>query len=276
MQEHTAAFRNRDGQRIHTISWLPDSDPKAVVVLVHGIAEHSGRYRHVADYLTTHGYAIAALDHRGHGQSEGLRAYFNTFDEPVTDLTSYVEQVKAENPGKKVFMYGHSMGALISLLYILRNQSELTGWISSGIPLHLDQAAAAWIVVSGLVAARFVPKLPVFPVNSSTISHDPQVVQSYDHDPLNYRRPTRVGMAAGIVNSSRQARDEVHRLTLPVLIMHGGADPICPSGGSQYLYDCISSSDKTLKLYEGMYHEIHNEIDRDTVLNDVRAWLDVH
>lgn len=276
MKPETTSFLNQDGQRIHTIHWLPVGEIKAVIILVHGIAEHSARYQHVAEYLSQHGYAVYALDHRGHGLSEGLRTYFDTFEQPVADLEHYVEQVKTAQPGKKLFMYGHSMGSLISLLYILKHQVELAGWISSGSPVNLDEAVSPIVVSAGLFVARIAPKLRLFPVKSKGISHDPQIVAAYDSDPHIDRRPVRTGMAAGIVKNGRQARQQVFTLRLPVLILHGADDPLAPPSGSQYLYNHIGSIDKTLKVYTGMYHEIHNEIERQRVLDDVLTWLNAH
>jgi alpha-beta hydrolase superfamily lysophospholipase len=274
MNEYVDSFQNSDGQRIHTIRWLPADKPKAIILLVHGIAEHSGRYRHVAERLTQNGYAIYALDHRGHGQSEGVRAHFGSMDQPVADLEQYYQQVKIANPDAKIFVYGHSMGSLISLLFVLKYQSELAGWICTGSTLHLDKLAPAPLLAFGKLARHIAPKFHLLPLDAQGISRDPAIVAAYNNDPLVERKPTRINIAVSLTVASQQARERLAELTLPILILHGGADTITPPSGSSYLYEHAGSADKTLKIYEGLYHEVHNEPEKEQVLDDIAEWLD--
>lgn len=268
------SLQTADGYRLHTVHWLPDRETKAVVMLVHGIAEHSGRYGHVAQYLNTHGYAVHSYDHVGHGQSEGRRVYFDDLEQPVRHLAQFVDHVRDDHPNDKLFLYGHSMGALISLLYALEHQAALSGLIVSGIPLNLDEKAAEMLILLNGWLDKLVPWLPLIPFSSDGLSRDPSVVASYDNDPLVYRGLVRVRMSHFLIQRSRYARTQMRHITLPILILHGGSDTICPASGSQTLYDGVQSADKTLKLMPQMYHEIHNEPEHAEILTDVAEWLD--
>ncbi|RMG75707.1 MAG: alpha/beta hydrolase [Chloroflexi bacterium] len=269
-------FQNTRGQNIYTVRWMPEADPKAIVLLVHGVAEHSGRYQHIADALTQQGYALFALDHFGHGKSDGVRAYVENFNDLVTDLEQYFDQIRQEYPDKKIFVYGHSMGALVGLIFTLKHQADLAGFLSSGTPLMLDTAAPKIIVSLANAISRVVPRLPLIPLNPKQLSHDPALIQAHANDSLIYHRPARVGTVVNIIKSAIQAREKVHTLQLPLFIFHGTADSITPPSGSEFLFKQAGSSDKTLKLYDGMYHETHNELDKATVINDILTWLNAH
>jgi alpha-beta hydrolase superfamily lysophospholipase len=280
MQHATSSFKTPNRLQIHSESWLPDSHPKgtkAVVILVHGLADHIGRYPHVAQYLVEHGYAVYGLDHRGHGRSDGLRTYFDDINEAVADLKTYFDGVKAANAGLKIFLYGHSMGSLIALLFALQYQDQLAGVIASGATLNSDTAVSPVMLVLSGILDRLIPKQAVVPpLSSSTLSRDPGVVKAYDNDKLVNRGALRVRMGKTIIDGGRYVRDHAAELRLPMLIMHGSADQLVPPSGSEVLYQRASSKDKTLKMYPGLYHEIHNEPEQKIVLADVAAWLDKH
>ena len=273
----TGSFQTADNLKIHTESWLPDGDSKAVVLLVHGIAEHIGRYRHVAEFFTQRGYALYGLDHRTHGQSEGdPRVYITDFNQVVADLKQYFDAVKSANPGKRIFIYGHSMGSFIATLFTLHYQDQLVGFISSGSPLMIDTQFPAIVASIGNLISALAPKLPLIPLELSTISRDPAVVAAYTSDPLVFAGRVRARMAAGYNNALSPVREQLPKLLLPLLILHGGDDKLALPAGSQLLYDQATSTDKTLKIYPGLYHEIHNEPEKEAVLTDMVAWLDSH
>jgi acylglycerol lipase len=274
MRHKTGTMTTEDGLRLHTVRWLPAGDPDTLLLVAHGLGEHSGRYIHVAEQLTARGYAVFSFDHRGHGRSEGPRAYFDDFDLAVAELGQFAGQLRAEFPGHRLFVFGHSMGALVSLLYALRHQDQLAGWISSATTLTLDKAAPRLLVRAGQLLNRIMPRLPYRKIDSSTLSRDPQVVQSYEDDPLVYHRPLRLGVVNALIEYSQRARQRLDKLRLPLLILHGGADALTPATGSQLLYERAASPDKTLKIYDGLYHEILNDPEGKTVLEDIAAWLD--
>src|SRR5690349_10513651 len=148
MQHNTGSFKTADGLNIHTESWLPDGESRAVVLISHGVGEHIGRYAHVAVRLVADGYAVYGLDHRGHGKSGGLRSYYDDLNDPVNDLKIYFDQIKTAQSGKKIFLYGHSLGSLIALLYTLRYQSELAGLISSSTPLEVESSQPKLLIAA--------------------------------------------------------------------------------------------------------------------------------
>jgi alpha-beta hydrolase superfamily lysophospholipase len=268
------SLKSADGLTLSTSTWLPDASAKAAVVIVHGVAEHIHRYEHVANYLNTRGYAVYAMDHRGHGNSEGERTYFANFEQPVNDLRLWMERVKAAN--SKIFMYGHSMGSLISLLYALRYQSELAGLVSSGTPLDAETTLSPFVIMLGKALNMIVPKLHFLPLDSTTLSRDPAVSSGYDNDPLVDRKPLRLAMGVGIGSNATKVKARLSELKLPLLILHGSDDVICPPSGSDVLYQRAGSADKTLKKYDGLRHEIHNEPEQNQVLQEIADWLDKH
>ncbi len=269
-------FQSADHQ-LYRVHWLPDSSPKAIILLVHGIGEHSRRYDHVAELLVKQGYAVYALDHRGHGRSEGTRVHFDSFDVPVNDLRHYFDLIQAEQPDKPIFVYGHSMGSLISLLFTLRYQSEITGLIISGTTLALETLSPAVIIKAGAFLQKFFPKLKAIPpVSAQYLTHDEAIVRQYRDDPLIYSSNVRLRMAYLLIASSREVHHRLSEITLPLLILHGAEDKICPPQGATILYEGVSSTDKTLKIYPGLYHEIHNEPEYESVIGDVIHWLDAH
>jgi acylglycerol lipase len=276
LQEHADDLTTADGLTLHTVRWLPEHDPAAVIFIVHGFAEHSGRYRHVAEFLVGCGYAVYSLDHRGHGRSEGLRVYFDSFDQPIDDLALYLQQIKAAHPGKKIFVFGHSMGSLISMVFVYRNQHELAGWITSGTPLLMDTTWPQVLIRLMVWIDRIMPRLFVGPLNLLAISRDPAVVHAYKADLLVYPRPLRARLVSSGLAQIQKMRERVREFTLPLLILHGTGDKLTPFSGSEYIYQHAASDDKTLKLYDGLYHELHNEPEQETVLNDIAAWLDAH
>lgn len=278
MVQHTIGyFQTADALhlRIHTESWMPDDDLKAAILLVHGIGEHIGRYTHVAEYLAEKSYAVFGLDHRTHGRSEGQpRVYMPDFDPVVNDLKQYFDHIRSAHPDKRIFIYGHSLGSFLATLFTLRYQDQLAGFVSSGSPLLIDSLFSSLVKTTGNLLAAVAPKLPLIPLELKGISRDPAVIAAYNADSLVHRLPVRVGMAVGYNNAISSIREQVATLRLPLLVLHGGDDPITPVSGSQWLFEKAASADKTLKIYPGLYHEIHNEPEKAAVLADIAGWLD--
>lgn len=272
----TQSLQMADGLTLHTVNWQPAGEPKAVVLMVHGVLEHSGRYAHVADFLTQHGYAFHAYDHRGHGKSEGERAFFESPQQPVEDLRRVFLAVRAQYPDKKIFIYGHSMGSLISTLYLTQYPEDVAGYISCGTPIYLAKAFPAPLVAVASLLTPLIGKRHLIPLNAEEISRDPQVVSDYQVDPLVYFHPLRLGLALNMVKQAHAALQGLGNIKMPFFAIHGDADKVCDVRGSQVLYDGVGAADKTLKTYAGLYHEIHNDPEKATVLADVVAWLDAH
>jgi alpha-beta hydrolase superfamily lysophospholipase len=276
MPEHmTSTLTTPDGLTLYTAKAIPPS-PRAIVILVHGYGEHSGRYQHVIDSLAGRGYAVYTLDHRAHGKSGGEpRALIHPLDKAINDLKQYVDAIKADQPALKRIMIGHSMGSAITFGYALRYASDLNGVILSGLPLDSEKDVSPLLVSVGKILSKIVPAMPfsdLAPI--SGLAYNPAVAADFAADPLNYHGKMRIGMGVAIGNEASYINANLSELQLPVLFIHGEDDPICPPSGSQRAYDRVSSTDKTIKLYPKMKHEIMNEIERQTVLDDVAAWLD--
>jgi len=265
-------FTGVGGLEIYWQAWLPAGTPQAIVTIAHGGAEHSGRYAWTAGQLTVRGYAVYAIDHRGHGRSAGPRAYVDRIDNAVADLHTLDGIARERHPGMPVFLLGHSMGGLIALAYALRHQDELAGMVLSAPLAVLEVNPAARF--GGRLLSTVAPRLPVYKIDGTTVSRDPAVVRAYDDDPLNHRGmlPARtVGEIAATVDTFAERLPE---LRLPILTVYGSGDRLVDNRGSQLVDERSSSEDSTLIAYDGLYHEVLNEPERDQVIADVAGWLD--
>ena len=276
MKHNTGYFKGLEQLDLYYQSWCPESDPRAVLLIVHGLAEHSGRYKNLVDDLVPRGYALYALDHRGHGHSDGQRAYVERFTHYLQDLDTFFEMVRGWHPTSKTFMLGHSMGGTISLAYTLHHQAKLDGLILSAPGLQAGDSISPLTVMACKLLATLVPKMGVQALDKEAISRDPEVVARYDSDPLVYRGKICARIGAEMLKTMQNFADQAPQLHLPVLIMHGSADQIVNPQGSHWLYEAAGSKDKTLHVYEGYYHEIFNEFGREQVLADLADWLSNH
>lgn len=260
------------GVRLYQQAWLPEGEPLAVVVLAHGLSEHSGRYEHVAERLVGAGFALHALDHRGHGRSVGPRALVD-LGAVVADLDTLVDS--AAQPGLPLFVLGHSMGGLIATEYAIRYQRKLAGLVLSA-PLAALEAASPMTRLAAKMLSAVAPRLGVVEVDSALVSRDPKVVRAYDSDPFVYRGRLPARTVSQLASAIESLSERARTIEVPTLIMYGSADRLAPPAGSVMLESVISSRDKTLKVYDGLYHEIFNEPERDQVLDDLIAWLSAH
>lgn len=265
MSEHgEGTFQNGEAT-IYEQWWQPEGEARAVVAICHGYAEHGGRYSQVAADLNARGFAVEALDLRGHGRSSGERVTVKAYDEWIGDLATFVERARGRNPGKKLFLLGHSMGGGVSVSYLLARKPALDGVILSG---------------AGLLGPRPAPppegssQAAPQPLPAATISRDPAVVAAYENDPLVYRGPRPAGMAAVSKAAYEMVQRDMHTIAYPLLLLHGTEDLLVAAKGSEILYERAASPDKTLKLYPGLYHEVLNEPERDQVVGDVVEWLE--
>jgi alpha-beta hydrolase superfamily lysophospholipase len=276
MEHREGRFRGLEDVELYYQSWLPDGDPRAILLVVVGFAEHGGRYGNVVEHFVPKGYAVCAVDHRGHGKSEGLRGYVERFSYYTADLKTYFDIVRAEHGDKKIFLLGHSMGAMIAVSYAVRYQHELAGLMVSGMGLKPGSSLSPVMIVMARLLSLLVPKVGVTVLDASTICQDKAVVDAYENDPLVYRGKVRARLGAEMLRAIRELPQQARGISLPVLIMHGTADRLCDHEGSRMLYEAVGSEDKTLKLYDGFYHEILNEPGRGQVLADMEAWLGAH
>jgi acylglycerol lipase len=258
------------GVELYWQRWAP-AGRRATVVLAHGASEHSGRYAWTAERLADRGYVTYALDHRGHGRSKGPRAYVDRMDNVVADLDQLVDMAA----GGPLFLLGHSMGGCVALAYAARHQEKLDGLVLSA-PLAALEAASPATRMVGRALSVLAPRLGVFAIDSSGVSRDPEVVRDYDADPLNYHGKLPARTVAELSNTVASFPEAVAKFTLPVLVMHGTADRIVPPVATAMIEERAGSDDLTVIRYDGLYHELLNEPERERVVGDIADWLDSH
>lgn len=265
----------RDDQRYYQ-SWLPDGSPKAALVVVHGLAEHCGRYMNIVNRFVPQGYAVYALDHLGHGKSDGTRLYVDSFADFIDPLRQFVEMVHGWQPGLPVFIVGHSMGGLISSVYLLDYQDGLRGAILTGAAVKVPDNITQTTVLMSKVLSVLIPRAGIASLEVDGISRDPAVVQAYIDDPLTFNGKTSARLGAEMLKAMQRVSVEASKIHLPVLIMHGSADRLVSPEASQLLYDRVSSRDKTMRIWDGYYHELYNEPtpEREAVFCELEAWLE--
>jgi len=270
------SFRGYKDPSLYYQGWLPANEPRAVLLVVHGLAEHSGRYMNLVDHFVPRGYAVYGLDQRGHGKSPGLRGYVERFSYFVSDLESFFSMVRNNYPSAKIFMVGHSVGGTIATAFAVDHQGEFDGLILSGATLKVGASVSPAVIALARVLSLLLPKMGVDTIEAAAISRDKAVVDAYVSDPLVYRGKIKARLGAELIKAIQSLPGQMPRISLPVLIMHGTLDRLSDPEGSQMMYDRVSSKDKTLKLYDGFYHEIFNEPGRERVFADMEGWLEGH
>jgi acylglycerol lipase len=269
-------FKGVRNASIYYQAWLPDGKVKAVLFIVHGLGEHSGRYANVVNRFVPSGYAVYGLDQIGHGKSEGGREQVERFEDFTDNLTIYYNMVKAWQPGKPIFLYGHSLGGLIGCYYLLDHQADFKGAVISAALVRVPANISPLTVTMGKMLSAIAPKAGVIPLNAAGVSRDPAVVKAYEDDPLVFHGKTPARLSAEMLKAMMRITAEAGRITLPVFILQGSADKLVDPGDAQLLYDKVSSNDKTLRMYDGLYHEVHNEPEREMMFKDLEAWLKAH
>src|SRR3954471_12560670 len=207
-------FKGEGGVEIYWQAWLPEAEPRATVVLAHGASQHGGRYAWTGEQLAARGYALYAIDHRGHGRSEGSRAVIDRMSHAVEDLHTLVERAAAANPDRPVVLLGHSMGGAVALSYTIEHEDALDALVLSGALAALE-AASPVQRAAGRVLSVVAPKLGVVGIDSTAVSRDPQVVENYDSDPLNYHGKLPARTVAEISQAIDGYPDAVARFELP-------------------------------------------------------------
>jgi len=244
------------------------------LLVIHGLAEHSGRYTNLVDYFVPKEYAVCGLDHRGHGKSEGLRGFVKKFSDYVDDLKIFVDIVRGEQGDTKIFLVGHSVGGTIATAYAVNHQRELAGLILSAPTLKVGSSVSRIDIIMARVLSALLPKAGIAVIDASAISRDKGVVDAYVSDPLVHRGKIRARLGSELVNMiEKKLPPQMPKINLPVLIMHATADRLSNPEGSKMFYELVNSKDKTLKYYDGLYHEIFNEPEHRQVLADMETWL---
>jgi len=276
MEHQEGFFKGVRDANIYYQFWLPDGEVKAVLLIVHGLAEHGGRYINVVNYFVPLGYAVYALDHIGHGKSDGDRVYVEKIEDYTDTLDIFEKMVREWQPDKPIFLVGHSMGGLIGSLYLIDHQDSFAGAVLSGSGVKVPDNISPMVVSIGKLLSNITPKFGLIGLNASDISRDPEVVDAYVNDPEVYTGKTTARLAAEMLRGMEQVQKDAGKITLPLLLVHGSEDKLVDPDASQMLYDTVSSKDKTLIFYDGYYHEVFNDPEKEKVFADMEAWFDKH
>ncbi|HUZ95610.1 MAG TPA: lysophospholipase [Edaphobacter sp.] len=262
------------GLNIFFRSWRPDEKPFAIIVIIPGFNAHSGYYEWVAEQFVADGLAVYAVDLRGRGNSDGERFYVEAFEDYVRDVEAVTAVVKSREPDLPILLLGHSAGGVVACLYTLDHQAELTGLICESFAHELPAPDFALAFFKGL--SHVAPHAHILHLPNERFSRDPKAVEAMNNDPLIAHETQPTQTMAAMVRADERLKKEFSQITLPVLILHGTDDKNTRPSGSQHFYDMAGSTDKTLKLYEGGFHDLLNDIDKELVISDIKSWIDGH
>ena len=269
---HEEDLTNEGSVRIHMRSWSPDGQPRAVVVICHGVNSHGGQYVWTAEQFASRGFAVFALDLRGRGKSEGERFFISDVAEYVADLRGVIEIAKTRHAGKKVFLLGHSAGGVVSCTFVLDHPEGVDGLICESFAFQVPAPGFVLSAIKGL--SYLAPRLGVLTLKMKDFTRDPQALALLEADPLTLNESQPAATVAALVRADERLHDSFNMITLPVLIMHGTADNATVCKGSEFFFEHAGSADKTLKLYEGHYHDLLNDLGKEQVLADMASWID--
>ena len=274
MQHIEWTLAGQGGVALYAQGWLPEGEPRDVIAISHGYAEHGGRYGNLVERLVPLGYALYALDHRGHGKSEGVRALVDRMKWVIDDFHVFVRSVRALHGGRPVKLLGHSMGGNVAFGNALAWPQDASGLVLSG-PLIGGSAPAAQRAILSLLSA-VAPNIGMIALPPEAVSRDPAVVQAYVNDPLVTTGKIAARTAHEMLTSVAGYRDEATSMRVPVLVQHGEADRLVRWDDVRPVVETIGAPDKTVITYPGLYHEIYNEPEKDAVIGDLARWLEAH
>jgi len=273
MKNINGYFIGQGGFNLYYRGWLPKQNPSAIIFIIHGLAEHSGRYTETATFLVKEGCCVFCHDHQGHGFSGGRRGYIRYFATYTKDFINFVNFIFKKYPRIPIFVLGHSIGGTIAIDYCIKNQGNIDGLILSAPTLLKGESIKGWQVTLAKILSVIAPKTGIDRLDSSTISKDPAVVNAYRNDELVYTGKLSARLCTEILKKMESLPQEMVKIKLPVLIMQGADDKLVSPDGSYKTYEAVSSIDKTLRIYEGLYHEIMNEPEKDKVYKDIAEWI---
>src|SRR5437762_4643960 len=262
------------GLRIFVRFWRPAGKVRGVITVVPGFNAHSGYYAWAAEQLADRGLAVYALDLRGRGHSDGERFYVEKFANYVGDVAAVVSLAKEREPGLPTFLLGHSAAGVVACLYTLEHADELAGLICESFAHEIPAPDFALAVFKGL--SHLAPHAHILHLKNELFSRDIKVVEIMNNDPLIAHETQPTKTLAEMVRADERLKKEFPLITLPVLILHGTADKATKPSGSQRFYDMAGSKDKTLKLYEGHFHDLLNDLGKEQVMSDIGNWIDTH
>lgn len=273
--QHTVTeeiFRDANGIGIFFRSYRPNGQARATIVICHGVNSHGGQYSWAAEQFASRGFAVYVIDLRGRGRSEGRRFYIDHIDQYVAGLKQLVSLARTREQGLPVYLLGHSAGGVVSTTYVLDNQTEIDGFICESFAFRVYAPKPALSLIKGL--SHIVPKLPILKLKNRDFSRDPKAVERLEADPLTRNEVQPVATVAALARADDRIEREFARVSLPVLILHGTADRATEPAGSVMFHERAGSADKTLKLYDGYFHDLLADHGKEQVLNDMADWID--
>ncbi|MBX7148249.1 lysophospholipase [bacterium] len=269
-------FKSHDHHRLYYQYAEPKKDTKAVLIFVHGLNEHSGRYQNPTQYFTKKGYAVYLFDHRGHGKSDGLRSYVDNFEHYIKDIHEFVQFVAKENKGTGLFIVGHSLGGQMVANYVAQYPEKLSGFVISSANIETAVPISALKKYLGNKLASYLPRFKLKnEIDPYLISRDEGVVKAYVADPLVSKHIT-LKLASEILTNQESIYEKAAQITLPALILHGDKDKICACEGSEKFAEKLKSNDKKLVIYKGAYHELFNELDKEKAFQEMERFFEAH
>src|SRR5436309_707753 len=274
ISERDERIDTTDGLTLFVRSWRPDGPARAVVALVPGFNSHSGYYAWPAQQFAASGVAAYAVDLRGRGRSDGERFYVQKFADYVSDVAALVTLAKSREPGLPLYLLGHSAGGVVACIYTLEHAGAVSGLICESFAHEIPAPDFALAVFKGL--SHLAPHAHILHLKNELFSRDPGVVQAMNEDPLIAHETQPTQTLAEMVRADERLKREFPQITLPVLILHGTADKATNPSGSQHFYDAAGSRDKTLKLYEGHFHDLLNDHGKEGVMADINGWIAAH
>ncbi len=273
MRHQDGAFKTGKNIDIFHQCWLPEKDPTAILLIVHGLAEHSGRYMNLVNHFIPLGYAVYTLDLPGHGQSGGTRVFVSRFSDFTHTIRVYAKTIRKIHPEKPVFIVGHSMGGLISAVYLIDDPSGVSGAVFSSPGVRVPDNISPVLIFAGKVLSFLLPRIGLIGIDPNGVCRDETVVDAYVNDPLVYTGKTTARLAAEMLKAMNRVAAEAGSITLPVLVVQGGSDRLIDPEGANAFCESVGSVDKSIRIYDGFYHEVFNDPERNRVLEDVEHWI---
>lgn len=251
---------------------IPDKELKGSVIILHGMGEHYGRYKHVSEYFCSIGYATIGMDHRGHGKSEGKRGHTPSYEQLMRDIDVLFKKAKELFDGLPVILYGHSMGGNLAANYVIRRQPDIKALILTDPYFKLAFDPPAWKVALGKISAGILPTLTQpTGLETEALSRDQSVVEAYKNDPLVHDKITS-SFFVNVHTAGPYAIDHADKINIKTLVMHGTADRLTSIEGTR-MFAQNNPALITLKIWDGLYHEIHNEPEKQQVFDFISQWL---
>ncbi|MBN2554300.1 MAG: lysophospholipase [Anaerolineales bacterium] len=272
MHNHHGTFTGEGGIELYMQSWLPEVEPLADVAILHGFGEYSDRYRGVAEALVRIGCAVHAFDLRGHGRSPGKRGDIPSLASSRMDVDAFIQAIAMQNGGRKLFLYGHSYGGLIAIDYVLQGATSVSGLIASG-PLLAQAEVSPLLVWLSKIIVRIYPAFSMnIGLDATSLSRDPEIVRAYQDDPLVHSLAT-ARFGASVEQMITWCQEHATEMKLPIFVVYGEKDGLVPPEGTKRFYNNMQSSDRTLYVVPEGFHEPHNDLEKDAVLDRIGAWI---